>query len=74
MATGVQMGVREAPSGVSVWGLPDPSRGRGGGLLQPRPEAAQQFGALVAVLADCRDACILAPSSVAPIQGELTAR
>jgi hypothetical protein len=37
-------------------------------------EAAQQFGALVAVLADCRDACILAGSSVAPIQGELTAR
>jgi hypothetical protein len=30
-------------------------------------EAAQQFGALVAVLADCRDACILARSSVAPI-------
>jgi hypothetical protein len=37
-------------------------------------EAAQQFGALVAVLADCRDACILARSSVAPIQGDLTAR
>jgi hypothetical protein len=37
-------------------------------------EAAQQFGALVAVLADGRDACVLARSSVAPIQGELTAR
>lgn len=37
-------------------------------------EAVQRFGALVALLADCRDACVLARSSVAPIQGELTAR
>ena len=37
-------------------------------------EAVQRFGALGALLADCRDACVLARSSVAPIQGELTAR
>ena len=37
-------------------------------------KAAQQFGALVAVLADGRDACVLARSSVVPIQGELTGR
>jgi hypothetical protein len=37
-------------------------------------EAVQRFGALVALLADCRDACVLARSSVAPIQGELAAR
>ena len=37
-------------------------------------EAVQRFGALVAVLADCRDACVLARSSVVPIQGEVAAR
>ena len=37
-------------------------------------EAVQRFGALVASRADCRDACVLARSSVAPLQGELTAR
>jgi hypothetical protein len=37
-------------------------------------DAVQRFGALVAVLADCRDACVLARSSVVPIQGEVVAR
>jgi hypothetical protein len=37
-------------------------------------DAAQQFGALAALLADGRDACVLARSSVVPIQGELTGR
>jgi hypothetical protein len=43
-------------------------------LRSASAEAVQRFGALVAVLADCRDACVLARSSVTPVQGESTAR
>jgi hypothetical protein len=37
-------------------------------------EAEQRFGALAAVLDDCRDACVLARRSVALGRGEVTAR
>jgi hypothetical protein len=42
-----------------------------GNALEP---GAQHFGALAAALADGRDGCALARSSLAPIQGALTAR
>ena len=42
-------------------------------LRSASAEAAQRFGALVAVLADCRDACDMARRSVTALQGELIA-
>jgi hypothetical protein len=43
-------------------------------LRSASAEAEQRFRALVAVLADCRDACDMARRSMAPLQGELPAR